>query len=81
VEAASTAAAFEWKAEPPPANANLRAIPKGPKAVVPLPSLPARKSEAVGAVAVGIDAEARTRTPPLALPSAAAAKDQYFEAP
>src|ERR1019366_1838733 len=80
LERASAADAFEWKSEPPPANASLAKTPARPKAVGSLPSVPARKSDAVGVAPVGIDAVARNRTPP-GVPSSAASKEQFFEAP
>ena len=80
LERAPAAAAFEWRAEAPPANASMAKIPPRPKAVASLPSVPARKSDAVGVAPVGIDAVARNRTPP-GVPSSAASKEQFFEAP
>jgi hypothetical protein len=80
LETAPAAAAFESRAEPPSANANVARIPTRPKAVASLPSVPARKKDGVGGAPVGIDAVARNRTP-LGVPSSAASKEQFFEAP
>jgi hypothetical protein len=78
---ASAAAAPELNAGSLPAQENAPKIPTRPKAVASLPSLPARKSAAVGAAPVEIDSIGRTRTTPVAAASVAASKEQFFEAP
>jgi hypothetical protein len=80
LESAPAVAAFEWNAEPPPANGSIAKTPARPKAVASLPSAAARKKDAVGGAPVGIDAVARNRAP-LGVPSSASSKEEFFEAP